>query len=129
MPKIKVKNIPFRTGVRICSTPALRVCKSCPFYTESISENGVNCMLADNYDYADMLLNLSEKDFPTNREWLESLSDEDLAAFYTDDLIVHDCGVEYPVGIIQIIRGFRLSAQKIKEWLSQPCVYLMEEEK
>lgn len=125
MPKIKFKNVPFRTRVRICSTPALRVCESCPFYTESVSENGVNCMLADNYDYTDTLLNLSEKDFPTNREWLESLSDDDLAAFYTLGIPLKDSSY---ISLYKVAMSFTSSQQGIKEWLSKPCIYLMEEE-
>lgn len=124
MPKIKFKNVPFRTRVRICSTPALRVCESCPFYTESVSENGVNCMLADNYDYADTLLNLSEKDFPTNREWLESLSDEDLAALLTTGLLIHDGKYDGLNATLSLI----INKEQMLVWLSQPCSYLMEEE-
>lgn len=124
MPKIKFKNVPFRTMVRICSTPALRVCESCPFYTESVSENGVNCMLADNYDYADTLLNLSEKDFPTNREWMESLSDKDLAALMTTGYMVKTG--EYKG--YTVTTSIRTPINEVLDWLSQPCQYLMEEE-
>lgn len=105
MPKIKVKNIPEATDKRICS--AYLKCSHSYYYRDVIE--------------------LSEKDFPTNREWIESLSNEDLAAFYTHGLIIEDYS-PYPINIHQMIGSFTASEQGIKDWLSQPCRYLMEEE-
>lgn len=113
MPKIKVKNIPYQTLERICSgTP----CGSqCPFYTDAtVLVNNylehITCLRDARYDPKEMCIELSEQEFPTNREWMESLSNKELALF---------------------LRSYRctdLHPKTIEEWLSKPCVHLMERE-
>ena len=60
----------------------------------------------------------------TNREWLESLSDKDLA-FYTLGISPKDNSY---INLYKVAMSFTSNQQGIKEWLSQPCKYLMEEE-
>ena len=118
MPKIKVKNIPSKVVDKICNEDSL--CEKCPFNIKEI------CMRMRIDEFGNDVIELTEKDFPTNREWLESLSDEDLAAFYAQGLLIEKYS-PYPINIHQIIGSFTSSQQGIKEWLSQPCIYLMEE--
>ena len=129
MPKIKIKNIPKSIQHRICSTH--EVCSTCPFdLREAISlPDGeiIFCLKDSHYDPGETVIELSEKDFPTNRQWLESLSNEDLAAFYTHGLVIKKYS-PYPINISQIIGSFMSSTHGIETWLSKPCVYLMEEE-
>ena len=121
MPKIKCKNILSSTEERICNT---HPCNStCPLH----KDNEIFCIRDARYEPNDAIVELSEKDFPTNREWLESLSDEDLASFYTAGLIIEKYS-PYPINIHKIIGSFMASHQGVYEWLSQPCVYLMDEE-
>lgn len=130
MPKIKVKNIPYQTLERICSGTPCGL--QCPFYTDAtVLVNNylehITCLRDARYDPEETVIELSEKEFPTNREWMESLSDEDLATFYTQGLLIENYS-PYPINIHQIIGSFMASQQGIKEWLSKPCVYLMEKE-
>lgn len=119
MPKIKVKNIPGTTRKRICNSVT---CSKCPLLAKYY-----RCLRLDN-SATECVVELSEKDFPTNREWLESLSDDDLAAFYTQGLLIERYS-PFPINIHQTIGSFTSSQQGIKEWLSKPCLYLMEEER
>ena len=116
MPKIKVKNILSSTEERICNT---HPCGSkCPLYAHEATVvndydftiEHITCIRDARYNQEETIVELSEKDFPTNREWLESLSDEDLALFMR-------------------AYGFGDQPSKtIEEWLSKPCVYLIERE-
>ena len=120
MPKIKVKNIPDATYTRIC-TNCIKCSRTYCFQFDTVKiPNGY-------VHYQKDVVELSEQDFPTNREWLESLSDDDLAAFYTQGLLIEKYS-PFPININQIIGSFMASQQGIKEWLSKPCLYLMEED-
>lgn len=127
MPKIKVKNIPALARDRVCDKTHL--CSECPFHLEErfvIDEDAdTGCMVDSRYDPEETTVELPEDDFPTNREWLESLSDEDLAAFYTLGIPLKDNSY---INLYRVAMSFSSSQQGIKEWLSQPCRYLMEEE-
>lgn len=125
MPKIKVKNVPSNVVDRICDCHIR--CAGCVFHHVTVV-NGleVHCMRDPRIKPEEKIIELSEKDFPTNREWLESLSDDDLAAFYTQGLLIEKYS-PFPINIHQIIGSFMASEQGIKEWLSKPCLYLMEE--
>ncbi len=129
MPKIKLKNILFKTQERICAD---NVCNShCPFYSDdaTIADDYTftACLRDARFDNGEMYIELSEQEFPTNREWLESLSDEDLATFYTHGVLIEKYS-PCPINIHQIIGSFTSSEQGVKEWLSKPCAYLMEVE-
>ena len=118
MPKIKVKNIPAATRERICDKMSL--CEECPFHLGErfvIDEDtDTGCVVDSRYNPEETIVELSEKDFPTNREWIESLSDEDLAR-------VIACT---PSPTNPDLYGMPVSM--VKDWLSLPCKYLMEEE-
>lgn len=126
MPKIKVNNIPERIRNRMCSMHML--CSTCPFYLQKkvLLPNGITvfCLTDIYYDSRETKIELSEIDFPTNRDWMENLSNEDLAAFMTTGLFIR--GGKY--------NGFKTTIslitdkEEMSDWLSQPCVYLMEEE-
>lgn len=126
MPKIKVKNIPVDVRDRFCSK--VPSCSECLFHLKKrcVTDIGTYtmCMIDSFYDPKETVVELSEKDFPTNREWLESLSDEDLAALMTTGLAIH--GGKYD--------GFKITSSLITDkesmvdWLSKPCGSLMEEE-
>ena len=102
-------------------------CFGCPF-REEVGEDWI-CIFDDDSDdnVGNKVIDMDEKDFPTNREWMEGLSDEDLAAFYTHGLIIEKYS-QFPINIHQIIGSFMSSQSGIKEWLSRPCMYLIEEE-
>lgn len=126
MLKIKVKNIPSNAVDRLCDRHIH--CNGCVLHhTTMVNGLEVRCMRDPRIKPSERIIRLSEQEFPTNREWLESLSDEDLATFYTDGLIIKRYA-PCPINIYQIVGSFETSQQSIKEWLSQPCVYLMEEE-
>lgn len=118
MPKIKIKNIPSKIVDKICNEDSL--CEKCPFNIKEI------CTRMRTDEFGNEVIELSEKYFPTNREWLESLSDDDLAAFYTQGLLIEKYS-PFSINIHQIIGSFMASQEGIKDWLSQPCPYLMEE--
>ena len=105
MPRIKVKNIPDATYKRIC-TNCIKCSRAYCFQFDTVRIPGG---YIPSYTHKDVI-ELSEKEFPTNREWLASLSNEDLA-------------------LVMRVYGFGDQPSKtIEEWLSKPCVYLMEEE-
>ena len=116
MPKIKVKNIPEATCKRICNSVTCSKCALCAKY--------YRCLRLDNSE-TESVIELSNDDFPTNREWLESLSNEDLAAFYTLGVPLKD---NYYISLYKVAMSFTSSQQGIKEWLSKPCKFLMEDE-
>lgn len=117
MPKIKVKNIPLYIVNEFCNRR--NPCEKCPLNVDK------KCAFIKTNDMKETVVELSEEDFPTNREWLESLSDEDLAAFYTLGIQLKDNSY---INLYRVAMSFTSSQQGIKEWLSQPCKYLMEEE-
>lgn len=98
MPKIKVKNIPVRVMDRICGLSRYYVTDKKEYYRKL------------KIDSDNSIIELSEKDFPTNREWLASLSNDKLA----NNLVTNPIFIE--------------SGRTIEEWLSKPCESLMEEE-
>lgn len=112
MPKIKVKHIPAAARSRVCNE--MYFCTKCPFYMKErvvIDEyTDIACLTDSRYDPKETVVELSEKDFPTNREWLASLSNDKLA----NNLVTN------PI--------FAESSGAIEKWLSQPCESLMEEE-
>lgn len=120
MPKIKFKNIPATSRIRFCYKSYS--CQQCPFDMEG-SDTG--CMITSKHNSEEVVVELSEKDFPTNREWMGSLSNEDLAAFYTHGVLIERYS-QYPVNLHQIVGSFSASELGIAEWFSKPCIYLME---
>lgn len=58
----------------------------------------------------------------TNREWLASLSDDELSRFLTLGLGLDDLGTY--VNIDSVRRMFVQSQSGVEEWLSKPCTYL-----
>lgn len=68
----------------------------------------------------------------TNREWLESLTDKQLAAFLTDGLFVTSAhylgGVHFPVNIRMTANSYIQSNLGIEKWLSMPQDYEVVEE-
>lgn len=70
----------------------------------------------------------------TNREWLASLTDKQLAEFFTCGLIVTDANFLYeepyffPMSIHQIARSYTSSTLGIEKWLSMPQDYEVVEE-
>lgn len=119
MLKIKVKNVPLNTLDKICNGDTL--CEKCPFNIEE------TCTRMRTDEFGNEIIELSEQYFPTNRDWLESLSDEDLAAFYTHGVLIESYS-QCPINLHQIVGNFMSSELGIKEWLSKPCIYLMERE-
>ena len=63
----------------------------------------------------------------TNREWLESLTDNQLAAFLTDGLFVTSAhylgGVHFPANIRLLANSYTQSNLGIEKWLSMPQDY------
>jgi len=117
MLKIKVKNIPDATYKRIC-TNCIRCSRAYCFQFGTVRiPNGYT------YDHRD-IVELSEEEFPTNREWMESLSNEDLAALLTiSGLLIHSgkyAGMKASLSLIT-------DKEDMFDWLSQPCRYLEEE--
>lgn len=119
MPKIKVKNIPDATYKRICSN-CLKCSRSYCFQYNMVAIPGGYIPSYNNRD----VIELSEQEFPTNREWMESLSNEDLAALLTiSGLLIHSgkyAGMKASLSLITDKEG-------MFDWLSQPCRYLEEE--
>lgn len=126
MPKIKVKNIPTATRERICDK--MYFCSSCPFCLKErvvIDEyTDIGCMVNCRYNPKETVVELSKKDFPTNREWLASLSNEDLATFLTIGIKIKNPDIYISFDSVR----FTSHRGEVKKWLSQPCKSLMEEE-
>lgn len=120
MPKIKVKNIPTAARMRICYNNMCG-CSGCSL---NMKDADIKCMIRSKYNSEEKIVELLEKEFPTNREWLESLSNEDLAAFYTLGVPLKDNSY---ISLYKVAMSFTSSQQGIKDWLSKPCLYLMEE--
>ena len=68
----------------------------------------------------------------TNRQWLESLTDNQLAAFLTDGLFVtsahYSGGVHFPANIRILANSYTQSNLGIEKWLSMPQDYEVVEE-
>lgn len=65
----------------------------------------------------------------TNRQWLESLTDKQLAEFLTFGLLVrsmHYIGEPFIISISQIARRYTSSIKGIETWLSMPQDYEIE---
>lgn len=119
MPKIKVKNIPVQIVDKICAFHRYYLsCRDCPLYIDR------NICYRKPKNDLNSIVELSEQDFPTNREWMESLSNEDLADFMTAGLLIYGGkhnGLKVTVSLIT-------DKEELFDWLSQPCGYLMEED-
>ena len=100
--------------------------KQLEFTEEEIIESlkGVGIEVSDVY---------TEKPFfPTNREWLASLTDRQLAEFFTLGLQVrslHYHTAPFTVSITRIAMGYTSSIAGIEKWLSMPQDYIVVEEK
>ena len=124
MPKIKVKNIPSNVVDRLCDCHIH--CNGCILHhTTMVNGLEVRCMRDPRIKPSERIIRLSEKDFPTNRQWMESLSDEDLAAFLTTGLLIRS-GKYAEFKVTKSL--FNIHREDVLDWLSKPCVYLMEEE-
>lgn len=125
MPKIKVKNIPATARERVCDK--MYLCSECPFQLEErfvIDEyTDTGCMVDSRYDPEETVVELPNEYFPTNREWLESLSNEDLAALMTIGYMVETGKWKG----LTVTTSLMASVDEAIDWLSQPCEYLMEE--
>lgn len=119
MPKIKVKNIPVQIEAKICGFNRYYMgCSDCPLY----NDKGECCRKTKtdpNY-----IVELPEPDFPTNRDWMEELSNEDLSALMTTGLVIHGGKYDGFKATISLITD----KESMLDWLSQPCVYLEEED-
>lgn len=124
MPKIKVKNILSSTEDRICNT---HTCDStCPLYKIVQLDDGdvIHCVKDCRYNSAETAIELSEKEFPTNREWMESLSNFELATLMTSGYMVKDGKLKG----LNVTTNLMTTINEVSDWLSQSCQYLMEEE-
>lgn len=117
--KIKFRNIPDATYKRIC-TNCIKCSRAYCFQFDTVRIPGG---YIPSYTHKDVI-ELSEKEFPTNREWMESLSNEDLAALLsTSGHLIHSgkyAGLEATLSLIT-------DKKAVLDWLSQPCRYLEEE--
>lgn len=123
MPKIKVKNIPSKVVDKFCDRHIH--CIGCILHLTTMT-NGleVRCMRDQRIEPNEKIITLSEKDFPTNREWLESLSNFELAALMTSGYTVKDGKLK----ALNVTTNLMTDINEVTEWFSQPCAYLMEEE-
>jgi hypothetical protein len=67
----------------------------------------------------------------TNRQWLESLTDKQLAEFFTLGLQVRSLRYHtepFLISIVQIAMGYTASIAGIEVWLSMPQDYIVAEE-
>lgn len=72
-----------------------------------------------------------EPPIPTNRQWLESLTDKQLAEFFTHGIMVrtHYLGcLPFPISIHQIAGSYMQSTLGIEKWLSMPQDYIVVED-
>lgn len=66
----------------------------------------------------------------TNRQWLESLTDKQLAEFLTRGILVrndHFGSTIFPINIHQIAGNYMDSVLGIEKWLKMPQTYEVEE--
>ena len=67
----------------------------------------------------------------TNRQWLESLTDKQLAEFFTHGIMVRTSYIGCPpfqISIHQIAGGYMQSTLGIEKWLSMSHDYIVVEE-
>ena len=67
----------------------------------------------------------------TNRQWLESLTDKQLAEFLTHGIMVRTSYIgcpPFPISIHQIAVSYMQSTLGIEKWLSMPQEYVVVEE-
>ena len=68
----------------------------------------------------------------TNREWIESLTDKQLAEFFTHGIVVISAHYEgvmpFPISIHQIAGSYIQSTLGIEKWLSMPQDYIVVED-
>ena len=68
----------------------------------------------------------------TNRQWLESLTDNQLSEFFTHGIVVISAHYEgvlpHPISIHQIAGSYMQSTLGIEKWLSMPQDYMVVEE-
>ena len=112
MPKIKIKNIPVCVMDRICEFSRYYVTDKKEYYQKL------------KIDSDNSIIELSEEDFPTNREWLESLSNFELAALMTSAYTVKDGKLKG----LNATTNLMTDINEVTDWLSKPCVYLMEDD-
>lgn len=65
----------------------------------------------------------------TNRQWLESLADKQLAEFFTHGIMVRKNYIgcpPFPISIHQIAGSYIQSTLGIEKWLSMPQDYEVE---
>lgn len=65
----------------------------------------------------------------TNRQWLETLTDKQLALFFTFGLLVrsnHYDSEPFMMNVIQISMNYTASVAGIERWLSMPQDYEVE---
>lgn len=67
----------------------------------------------------------------TNRQWLKSLTDKQLAEFFTHGIMVRNnylgC-IPFPISIHQIAGSYMQSTLGIEKWLSMPQDYIVVED-
>ena len=108
---------------RLCGTQRCYGEEYCAEYQEKV-------MVVPN-KFREMFSN-KPKALPTNREWLESLTDQQLAEFFTHGLMVttaHYMGVlPFPISIHKIAGSYMQSTSGIEKWLSMPQDYEVVED-
>ena len=108
-----------------------RLCGSQRCYGEEYCTEYQEKVMGVPNEFRKMLSNKPEA-FPTNRQWLESLTDQQLAEFFTHGLVVtttHYMGVlPFPISIHQIAGSYMQSTLGIEKWLSMPQDYEVWEE-
>ena len=111
--KIKIGNIPSDTIGRKCVS-IYRRCSECPF-----------TVICDTKECGeDEIIELSEKDFPTNREWVFN----DFIDAEISKIMNHHRHNNTYCSIYRIVKTLSSKADSFEDWLYQPCRYLMEEE-
>ena len=67
----------------------------------------------------------------TNRQWLESLTDRQLAEFFTHGIVVisahYEGALPHPISIHQLSGSYIQSVLGIEKWLSMPQDYIVVE--
>ena len=111
--KIKISNIPSDTIGRKCRSIYHR-CAECPF-----------TVICNTKQYSeDEIIELSEKDFPRNREWIFN----DFINAEISKIMNHHGNDNTYCSIYRMVKTLSSKADSFEEWLYEPCKYLMEEE-
>ena len=58
----------------------------------------------------------------TNRDWLATLSNAELAEFFTYGIKI--ANYPYPISLDSLVRSYIHSSLGIEEWLQKPCMYI-----